>query len=293
LIKIQKCWAYVLFLGLMSWHPCPTNGQEYGQTAEAIPTWPLAPLTKDERFNRIEHLIKPNTYSLIRSTGHMDAQSCNELLDNIKKANRSNILEPVHIVQSIQDPFVQKLLKGCNGKLELDKVYSPPKKFWNGQEPTFYLQPTKNIELYDLSAILGANKWGVLAEAQIPHCRNLGNANDPSTLLCTSLHGYSIFQGASGEIVDTQACSVDFDAQMLGANRLHVNVSTPEEYEEKLSFYAFLSFDNALYRLVYQTGQLVSKAAPVSTLPTEMYVYKISSEEPLDKGICMFKPETH
>jgi hypothetical protein len=260
--------------------------------------WTLPPLTKEERVNGVREIIVPFTYKLYEGTvlktpySDEERQKCEAVHEQMKALTSDKILEPAHIVQSLNDEGIQPILNHCSA-LELDKDYRPSKEAWLDEKHvdhafSSYDQATANMEFYDLSPFLGAGHWGYFAEGGRPHCKGTENVG------CIRRVGFSGFT----KIFNTNDCrssmNLSYPLSRLRSNSRTVDGTLQVEYQPNQSVFAFVVLDKDVYQLgirpdpAFQSS-CTSESCKDAINNTFLYVNKIVDLSSQDTLACVFK----
>jgi hypothetical protein len=293
----------VLFLIVFASALHVSSGQS--EANEAYAEWPLPPLSKEERWKRIQDFIKPGSFELFEgkiiktNLSRAQKKECYRYLEAVKNSSKDDILEPKFVAQSIDDERISNLLGSCGDQLEPYKQYYPDKETWldsarEYHDYSYYFLNNKNMEFYDLSPFVGDDHWGLLAEGGRPHCKN------PSNKLCLDMVGFS----GIAKSFDSRMCKEYFIANPGGRYR---SLSKTEhgkrkiDHHETYSFSSFVRSDNNVYLIAFSTnasppGACSHMNRECSTFPNgaaKLHIRRIPKEEQFNQPIphCVFSPK--
>lgn len=107
--------------------------------------WLLAPLTRQERVERIEKFIKPYSFALYRGS---EENTCTAALEYIRNIDPKDILEPIYTAQSMGEPWVRTLLKGCDDGFRPDRNYASVTGWNDDNQYVYYIQANARLRTY-------------------------------------------------------------------------------------------------------------------------------------------------
>lgn len=235
--------------------------------------WTLPPLTKEERFEKINEFILNNSFSLyegavVKSPYDADEKKyCEDVLGFIKKIADEDILVPEHVSQSETDSWIEERFGNCLAEIEIYRDYKPSKNAWydkndTAHEASMYFSPTKNMEFYNLTSLLeGKERWAVFAEGGIPHCQK-PDSND-----CLNWAGFT----SMAKIFDPNECRIISDLGLnVGRLKPHVISSKTGRtitYHPTNDFFALVKANNTLYQLTFKTDLISEEYCPRTSCP--------------------------
>lgn len=259
--------------------------------------WPLPALSKDERVARFRFFMEYFDFEISDQIGKENKEQCNSLFSNFQDQDTFEVLTPAHGHFDMSSVETQKILSTCPA-ISLDTVYykkgigylnfeNYPDFFAlskNDKERTtdYYERATANSELYDFSAILGADVWGYFGEGSAPYCSSKQEH-------CERLTGYRKYSGVIGRVLDAKACKLLLDTPVKSGERIITVANKPYEYREKPSFFAFVQMDKEIYRTAIRVphawGDMEKFADPMTV---SFYFEKVPAY-PKDKTLkCTF-----
>jgi hypothetical protein len=262
-------------------------------------------LTKEERHARLQFFLgTARAFKLRYHSKDTSVSTCTSLLRELQSLRNVTILSPAAASDRDSNAISSDSLKSCP-ELDLDRLYFLNKRNSHSSTPndvpfskrlrtekeslaTAVCKASANFELYDLSPYLGKGIAGYFAEGTL--CRE----NGPKQCYMGLGYGNTI-----GKLVDLNTCSVGtpdtLPISRLGARI--VSFKQPWSPFTTPSFYAFVTINNHLYRIIFSSGVDTSDFSSLSHLfklkdsPTTLSI-ELPSNSPLTvTPICMFNPD--
>jgi hypothetical protein len=268
--------------------------------ATDIPKWPLPPLDKATREQRLRFVMKTQNFST-KKLGHSPAISageCRGLLLAFKDPRKYTIIEPDITTQTMDDPRVRKVVKSCPD-LYLDRtwIFEPRDTTYNS--PAFKersadardtdnrgLRYTANFELYDL-ARYGAprNVWAYYAEGAVPSCP--AGEQCPQIYSMTNPSGYRHYYMIENvaRLFNNKTCSTKY-SHLSNTKRVENNHKDTSAYVEFPSLYGLALINHAIVGFSFTSFESVEtfQQSPRSG-PTRLRIGEVSANK---EHICLF-----
>ena len=228
------------------------------------PEFDLPPLTKSERWEKINQFIKPYEFELYTGTAlktnltEAEQKDCEDRLIAMKSVTEDDILEPEFVSQSTDDRRIKNLLQQCDSYFEPYKQYYPNEQAWNDKAHqhhsySHYYLADSNMEFYNFSSIVGEGHWGLLSEGGRPYCKRSNND------LCTNTYGYSAF----GKTISAKSCKnyvLDVVTSRKTSHSQKIDGKRVVNHYKNNNFFFFAEVNNSGYLVTYKAAIPPKKA---------------------------------
>lgn len=260
--KNYKLFFVVYFIVLSPLLSCKAKevGKDKQNKALEVSEWPFSVYNEKIRTERIKKVFQSNFFDVQSSKGTISQKQCKEILNQFLRNKSYKVLQP-KVTSNYSDVSAFKgEFKNCpdlqfnrlwfsdiegpliaNRNSEFEKLSISQRDEYSD----YYFKFTDNYELYNFSKYFKKPVLGTFAEGGAIHCK------DANHELCAKLTGYRRYGFSVGAVFNSNTCEMYLGPQLPVNPRLMVNTSSPFQYTETPSFFAFLEIDNRPYRFSF------------------------------------------